>query len=161
MNITDLIAWLPTAKGYWQAFNVNKVESYGLESQLSFSKQLGHHKFRANAGYYYARSIDKETQLQRPYVPMHRGSANIDYEYGFFKFFAQGLLNGVTYTTSDEKRSDAIDPYFLLNMGVSATLAKKYTLGFKVNNLTNTYYKTVSFYPLPKRNYSVYAAINF
>ncbi|MDR3026421.1 TonB-dependent receptor domain-containing protein [Chryseobacterium sp.] len=161
MNITDLIAWLPTAKGYWQAFNVNKVESYGLESQLSFSKQLGNHKFRANAGYYYARSIDKETQLQRPYVPMHRGSANIDYEYSFFKFFAQGLLNGVTYTTSDEKRSEAIDPYFLLNMGVSATLAKKYTLGFKVNNLTNTYYKTVSFYPLPKRNYSVYAAINF
>lgn len=161
MNVTDLIVWLPTALGYWQAFNVNKSESYGLESQLSFSKQFGNHRIRANAGYYYAKSIDKETKMQRPYVPMHRGMANVDYEYGFFKFFAQGLLNGVTYTTSDEKRSDAIDPYFLLNMGVSATLAKKYTLGFKVNNLTNTYYKTVSFYPLPKRNYSVYAAINF
>ncbi|WP_431611094.1 TonB-dependent receptor plug domain-containing protein [Chryseobacterium sp. 'Rf worker isolate 10'] len=161
MNVTDLIVWLPTALGYWQAFNVNKSESYGLESQLSFSKQLGNHKIRANAGYYYAKSIDKETKMQRPYVPMHRGNVNVDYEYGFFKFFAQALLNGVTYTTSDEKRSDAIDPYFLLNMGVSATLAKKYTLGFKVNNLTDTYYKTVSFYPLPKRNYSVYAAINF
>lgn len=161
MNITDLIVWLPTAMGYWQAYNVNKSESYGLESQLSFSKQWGNHKFRANAAYYYAKAIDKETKMQRPYVPMHRGNASIDYEYGFFRFFAQGQLNGVTYTTSDEKRSEAIDPYFLLNMGVSATLAKKYTLGFKVNNLTNTYYKTVSFYPLPKRNYSVYAAINF
>lgn len=161
MNITDLIVWLPTAMGYWQAYNVNKSESYGLESQLSFSKQWGNHKFRANAAYYYAKAIDKETKMQRPYVPMHRGNASIDYEYGFFRFFAQGQLNGVTYTTSDEKRSEAIDPYFLLNMGVSATLAKKYTLGFKVNNLTNTYYKTVSFYPLPKRNYSVYATINF
>ncbi|SEH29045.1 TonB-dependent receptor plug domain-containing protein [Chryseobacterium culicis] len=161
MNITDLIVWLPTALGYWQAYNINKSESYGLESQLSFSKQLGKHKIYANAGYYYAKSIDKETGLQRPYVPMHRGNANLDYEYGFFRFFAQALLNGVTYTTSDEKRSEAIDPYFLLNMGASATLAKKYTLGFKVNNLTDTYYKTVSFYPLPKRNYSVYATIHF
>ncbi|ROI06337.1 TonB-dependent receptor [Chryseobacterium sp. G0240] len=161
MNITDLIVWVPTAMGYWQAFNVNKAESYGLESQLSFYKQFGNHKIKANAGYYYAKSIDKETQKQRPYIPMHRGMASIDYEYAFFRFFAQGLLNGLTYTTSDEERKTAIDPYFILNTGISATVAKKYTLGFKVNNLTNTYYKTVSFYPLPKRNYSVYAAINF
>ncbi|AKK74747.1 TonB-dependent receptor [Chryseobacterium gallinarum] len=161
MNITDLIVWLPTANGYWQAFNVNKAESYGLESHLSFYQQFGKHRIKANAGYYYARSIDKETQKQRPYIPMHRGMAGIDYEYGFFRFFAQGLINGLTYTTSDEERKTAIDPYFILNAGMSATISKKYTLGFKVNNVTDTYYKTVSFYPLPKRNYSVYAAINF
>lgn len=161
MNITDLIVWLPTANGYWQAFNVNKAESYGLESHLSFYQQFGKHRIKATAGYYYARSIDKETQKQRPYIPMHRGMAGIDYEYGFFRFFAQGLINGLTYTTSDEERKTAIDPYFILNAGISATISKKYTLGFKVNNVTDTYYKTVSFYPLPKRNYSVYAAINF
>lgn len=161
MGVTDLIVWLPTALGYWQAFNVNKSESYGLESQLSFNKQFGKHKIGLNAGYYYTRSIDKETHKQLPYVPMHRGTANVDYEYSFLKFFAQGLLNGVTYITGDEDRKTAIDSYFILNTGISATVSKKYTLGVKVNNVTNTYYKTVSFYPLPKRNYSVYAAINF
>lgn len=161
MGVTDLIVWLPTALGYWQAFNVNKSESYGLESQLSFNKQFGNHKIGLNAGYYYTRSIDKETHKQRPYVPMHRGTVNVDYEYSFLKFFAQGLLNGVTYITGDEDRKVAIDPYVVLNTGVSATISKRYTLGVKVNNVTNTYYKTVSFYPLPKRNYSIYAAINF
>ncbi|MGG7551298.1 TonB-dependent receptor plug domain-containing protein [Chryseobacterium arthrosphaerae] len=161
MGATNLIAWLPTAMGYWQAFNISKTESYGLESQLSFNKQFGNHKLKANVGYYYTRSIDKETQKQRPYVPMHRGVANLDYEYGFFKFFAQGQLNGLTYTDADEHRMTAIDPYFILNAGISATVLKKYTLGLKVNNITDTYYKTVAFYPLPKRNYSIYAAINF
>jgi len=38
---------------------------------------------------------------------------------------------------------------------------KKYTLGFKVNNITNTVYQTVSYYPMPKRNYSIFATLNF
>ncbi|MGH1518387.1 TonB-dependent receptor plug domain-containing protein [Chryseobacterium sp. JK1] len=158
---TDLIVWMPTALGYWQAFNVNKTESYGLESQLSFNKQFGNHKIGISAGYYYTKSIDKESKKQLAYIPMHRGTANLDYEYGFIKLYAQALVNGLTYTGTDEKRDTAIDPYFILNTGISATVSKKYTLGVKVNNITNTYYKTVSFYPLPKRNYGVYAAINF
>jgi iron complex outermembrane receptor protein len=48
-----------------------------------------------------------------------------------------------------------------MNAGISGTLQKKYTLGFKVNNISDTYYKTVSFYPMPKKNYSIYANINF
>ncbi|KMQ67560.1 TonB-dependent receptor [Chryseobacterium sp. FH2] len=161
MDIADLIVWLPTAMGYWQAFNVNKAESYGLESQLSYSKKVGIHHIKANIGYYYAKSTNKETGNQQPYIPLHRGMMNVSYEYRFLTFFAQGILNGLTYTTSDEKKSEAIDSYFVLNTGISAAVLKKYTLGFKVNNITDTYYKTVSFYPLPKRNYSVYATINF
>jgi iron complex outermembrane receptor protein len=71
------------------------------------------------------------------------------------------MFNGLTYTTTDEKRADALDPYFVLNTGISATLLKKYTLGFRVNNATNTIYKAVAYYPLPKRNYSIYGEINF
>ncbi|MCT2561521.1 TonB-dependent receptor plug domain-containing protein [Chryseobacterium herbae] len=161
MDVVDLIVWMPATASYWKAFNINKAEFYGLESQLNFDKKWGNHALNLGAGYYYSKSINKETQKQQPYVPMHRGNAHIDYGYRFLRIFAQGLVNGLTYTTSDEKRTEAIDPYFVLNTGISATVLKKYTLGFKVNNVTNTYYRTVSFYPLPKRNYSVYASINF
>ncbi|MDT3406917.1 UNVERIFIED_CONTAM: outer membrane cobalamin receptor [Pseudacidovorax intermedius] len=87
--------------------------------------------------------------------------ANIDYRYDFLRVYVQGLFNGLTYTTTDEKKADALDPYFVLNAGVSGTLNKKYTLGLKVNNITDTVYETVSYYPMPKRNYSIYATINF
>ncbi|WP_449401204.1 TonB-dependent receptor plug domain-containing protein [Chryseobacterium wanjuense] len=161
MDVKNYINWLPTPYGYWAAFNTYKAEIYGLESQVTFNKNFGKHGFRLNAGYTYSKSTNKETGMQMVYVPIHKAFGNIDYQYNFLRVYVQGLFNGLTYTTTDEKRADAIDPYFVLNTGVSATLLKKYTLGFKVNNITNTIYQTVSYYPMPKRNYSVYATINF
>lgn len=161
MDISDYITWLPTQYGYWAAFNTNKVESYGLESQLTFYKQFNKHHFKLNAGYTYAKSINKETQKQMMYVPLHKVFGSFDYQYDFLKLYVQGMFNGLTYTTTDEKRADALDPYFVLNTGISATLSKRYTLGFRMNNATNTVYKAVAYYPLPKRNYSIYAEINF
>ncbi|WP_265129824.1 TonB-dependent receptor plug domain-containing protein [Chryseobacterium oranimense] len=161
MDIKNLINWLPTSLGYWAPFNTYRVESYGLESQVTWNKTFGKHALKLDGGYTYSKSVNKDTDLQRMYVPMHKAVGNIEYGYSLFKVYAQGMFNGLKYTTSDEKRSAAIDPYFILNAGISASLFKKYTLGFKVNNLTDTYYQTVSLYPMPKRNYSVYATINF
>lgn len=161
MKIGQMIRWLPTSFGYWSAFNTQEVESYGLESQLMYQKKLEHHQLRLTAGYVYAKSTNLETQKQLMYVPLHKFSANIDYEYDFVKIYAQGLFNGLTYTTSDESKKYAIYPYFVMNAGASATLAKKYTIGLRVNNITNTIYETVAYYFMPKRNYSVYASINF
>jgi vitamin B12 transporter len=162
MRISDMIRWLPTPYGYWGAHNTNKVESYGLESQLTYNKEFNKkNSLRLNVGYSFSKSIDLETKNQLMYVPIHKVFGNADYQYDFLKIFVQGMFNGLTYTTSDEKRSDALDPYFVLNAGVSATVLKKYTLGFKMNNITNTVYETTAYYPLPKRNYSIFATINF
>lgn len=161
MDIKDYINWLPTPYGYWGASNTYKVESYGLETQASFHKNWGKHGLRLNAGYTYSKSVNKETQKQMMYVPLHKANGTLEYQYDFLKVYAQGLFNGLTYTSTDESKATSLDPYFILNTGVSATLLKKYTLGVKVNNLTNTVYQTVYYYPMPKRNYSIYATINF
>ncbi|CAA7387005.1 TonB-dependent receptor plug domain-containing protein [Chryseobacterium fistulae] len=161
MDIKNLINWLPTPYGYWAAFNTASAESYGLESQLTFNKQFGKHTFALNTGYTYSKSINKLAKKQLMYVPIHRISGNLEYQYDFLKLYVQGLFNGLTYTTTDEKKADAIDPYFVLNAGISATLLKKYTLGMKVNNITNIVYETVAYYPMPKRNFSVFATIHF
>lgn len=161
MHIKNYINWLPTPYGYWAVFNTYRVDSYGLESQVTYEKQFGKHGLKLNGGYTYARSINKQTDKQMVYVPIHKAVASIDYRYDFLRIYVQGLFNGITYTTTDEKKADALDPYFVLNAGVSGTLNKKYTLGLKVNNITDTVYETVSYYPMPKRNYSIYASINF
>jgi iron complex outermembrane receptor protein len=161
MDIKNYINWLPTLYGYWAPFNTYQVKSYGLESQITFHKEFGKHAFKLNTGYNFAKSINQETKKQMTYVPLHKAFGNIDYQYDFLKVFVQGLFNGLTYTTTDEKRADAIEPYFVLNTGISATVLKKYTLGFRINNVTDQVYQTVSYYPMPKRNYSVFATINF
>ncbi|MGE6396458.1 TonB-dependent receptor plug domain-containing protein [Chryseobacterium scophthalmum] len=162
MKIDNMIRWLPTSLGYWAAFNTDKVESYGLESQLSYQKSFNkNHFIKLVAGYIYSKSVDLENQKQLMYVPLHKFSSNVDYQYKFLRVYAQGMFNGLTYTTSDESRKYAIYPYFVMNAGLSATLIKNYTLGIKVNNITDTVYETTAYYPLPKRNYSINVTINF
>jgi len=162
MKIDNMIRWLPTSLGYWATFNTDKVESYGLESQLSYQKSFNkNHFIKLVAGYIYSKSVDLENQKQLMYVPLHKFSSNVDYQYKFLRVYAQGMFNGLTYTTSDESRKYAIYPYFVMNAGLSATLIKNYTLGIKVNNITDTVYETTGYYPLPKRNYSINVTINF
>lgn len=161
MKIQDMIRWLRTPAGYYGAFNTNRVEAYGLETQLEFEKQIGKHTLKSNLGYSYTKSTDLDIQKQLMYVPFHKFTGNVEYQYDFVKLYVQGMFNGKTYTDSNETKASALNPYWVLNAGLNATVLKNYTLGFKVNNILNkTYYSMLS-YPLPQRNYSVTLNINF
>ena len=162
INIKDMIRWLPTANGYWAPINTDNVESYGSEIQMSYKKKISeNHNINTQIGYSFTKSVNKETQKQLMYVPLHKLFGNVGYEYKFMKLYIQGMRNGKTYTTSDENNNEALKSYFVLNAGISGTLLKHYSVGFKINNITNTIYETTLYYPLPKRNYSLFVNINF
>ncbi len=161
MKIYDMIQWLPSSLGYYSPVNTNEVESYGLESQIEYAKKFGNHVLKGNLGYSYSKSINMETHKQQMYVPLHKFFGNIDYQYRFLKVYVQGMFNGLTYTDTDEKRSTALDPYFVMNAGISGTVLKNYTLGFKVNNIFNQAYQSTAYYYMPQRHYSINLTINF
>lgn len=161
MKIYDMIQWLQSSLGYYSPVNTNKVESYGLESQIEYAKKFGNHALKGNLGYSYSKSINMETDKQQMYVPLHKFFGNIDYQYRFLKLYVQGMFNGLTYTDTNEKRSAAIDPYFVMNAGISGTVLKNYTLGFKVNNIFNQVYQSTAYYYMPQRHYSINLTINF
>lgn len=161
IRIKDMLRWISTPMGYWAPFNTDQVESYGLESQLTYQKKINQHQIKLNAGYIFTKSKDLAINKQLMYVPIHKIFANADYSYRFIRVYAQGMYNGLTFTDSNEKKSDALQPYFVVNAGISGTILKKYTIGFKVNNIFDEIYETMAYYPLPKRNYSIQFNINF
>lgn len=162
IKIKDMIRWLPTANGYWAPINTDNVESYGSEVQIDYRKKITeNHNINAQLGYSFTKSVNSDTQKQLMYVPLHKFFSNIGYEYKFMKLYIQGMWNGKTYTTSDESNNDALKSYFVLNAGISGTLLKHYSVGFKINNITNTVYETTLYYPFPMRNYSLFVNINF
>ncbi len=161
IDLTDMIQWVPTSDGYWSPVNTNKVESFGLESQLNFEKNIGKNRMKFSAGYIFTHSKNKETDRFLMYVPKHKIFGNASYRYDFAELFVQGMFNGLTYTTSDEKRSEAIEPYFIMNAGLNLTFFNHYQFGLKVNNILNQIYQTTAYFPLPKRNYSLNLLINF
>ena len=161
IQIKDMIRWLPNTKGIWSPTNTNKVESYGVESQFDFEKSFGKNKTRFSLGYVFTHSKNRETHRFLAYVPQHKIYGNASYRYDFIEIFVQGMFNGLTYTSDEEKQKDAIKSYFVSNSGVNITLLKHYQIGFKVNNIFDEIYETTAFYPLPKRNYSANLLINF
>ncbi len=161
MNISNMIRWLPTNKGYWAAFNTNKVESYGIETSLTYHQKIGSKQnIKGNLGYSYTHSSDSETDKMLSYVPLHKVFGGIDYQYSFINIYIQGIYNGKVFTTQDEDNTQSISSYFVLNSGINFTLLKKYSLGFRVNNITNSLYSTSAFW-MPKRNFSFFGTINF
>lgn len=161
IQIKDMIRWLPNTKGIWSPTNTNKVESYGVESQFDFEKSFGKNKTQFSLGYVFTHSKNRETHRFLAYVPQHKIYGNASYRYDFLEIFVQGMFNGLTYTSDEEKQKDAIKSYFVSNSGVNITLFKHYQIGFKVNNIFDEIYETTAFYPLPKRNYSANLLINF
>ncbi len=161
MKISDMIRWLPTTYGYWAAFNTNKVESYGIESSIAYEYKTEKQFLKTNVGYNFSKSANMETHKQLMYAPFHKIFGNIQYGYSFASVFVQGMYNGQTYTDSEENPKYALDPYFVVNAGLSFTLKKQYTIGVKVQNIFDEMYETVKYYPMPKRNYSISAKINF
>ena len=156
-----MIRWLPNASGVWSPINTNNVESYGLESQLNFKKNFEKQDDKFSLGYIFTHSKNLETDKFLACVPQHKIFANANYRYDFIEFFAQGMLNGLTYTNDDEKKDYSIPSYLVMNAGFNLRLFKHYQLGFKVNNIFDEIYETTAYFPLPKRNYSANLLINF
>lgn len=160
--LKNMIQWLPGGAGYYTPTNVYRVRSAGLEALAQYRFIYGNSRWDVAAGYSFTDSKNLETGHQLTYVPRHKIYANLNFKFkNILETYLQGNYNGLTYTTTDERYQDAIKPYMVLNAGASLTLMKSCGVGFRVSNLTNQVYETVSFFPMPLRNYAVNLKIIF
>ncbi len=156
MKVFDLIQWVPMSNNIWSPINNKDVLSYGVESQLKFSKKWTHQQLIAQANYSYTKSINKETKKQLMYVPLHKANFGLDYSYKAFSVFLQGIFIGDVFSDNNENVSSSfmIDASFVGNVGAYYQVTKNIKIGAKVNNVTNQSYETVKAYWMPLRNYS-------
>lgn len=153
ISIKDMIVWIPMTSAIWSPKNINNVDAYGLETELSFSKNWTNQHFKSQISYSYTRSVDLETKKQLSYVPFHQINFNTDYRYKIVGVFFQALYNSKRFT--DNVEGNSLDDYLVLNAGININVFKNMELGFKVNNIANQIFETVNYYYMPKRNYAV------
>lgn len=153
ISIKDMIVWIPMTSAIWLPKNINNVDAYGLETELSFSKNWTNQHFKSQISYSYTRSVDLETKKQLSYVPFHQINFNTDYRYKIVGVFFQALYNSKRFT--DNVEGNSLDDYLVLNAGININVFKNMELGFKVNNIANQIFETVNYYYMPKRNYAV------
>ncbi|RCS26863.1 TonB-dependent receptor [Polaribacter sp. WD7] len=159
IKTSNLIQWLPNDSGIWSPINVNETENYGLEVSYNHKFNYGLHLFQFNINYSYTIAKNLETNKQLFLVPKHRANFLIDYNYKKITVFYQQLFN--------DEVSFLVDtiPYFTVaNIGINyqiQSLKNQPTVGFKINNIYNTYYQNTLNRPMPGINFQITTNINF
>jgi len=170
-SIKDLLRWVPGEGGgdVWSPENTDKVRVYGAEILLEWKRKIGNHNFTLNGTYAYTVSEseqlieDKLVYKQLIYVPYHKLTGSVSYNWKKISSYFQYLYNGEVYTTPFNNPASKVKNYNIGNVGADYDFGKKnsYKIGFQVLNLWNENYQPVINRQMPGRNYTIYINLNF
>ncbi|HET8810080.1 MAG TPA: TonB-dependent receptor [Flavobacteriaceae bacterium] len=163
IDIQDMIRWLPAENGMWEPENTAKVQTYGLESNANYHKNIGKHHFSLHASYGYTISENEKTGKQLIYVPFHKATASFAYHFQRWGLTYNFLYNGEVFARTDNNPNYNIPAYQVSNVDVFYRFGKKIRLkiGGKIKNLFNEKYQSVENRFFPGRNYTLYLIFKF
>ncbi|XRE44857.1 hypothetical protein ACIVBQ_003061 [Tenacibaculum discolor] len=158
--INDKILWLPTGgSNLWRPRNVNDVINKGVETFVSYKKEIGEHIIDFSSNYTFTLAENTETKKILPYAPEHLLNFNINYNYKRFNFFIQSLHQSKVYTNETNLDFYSLDPVHVQNAGVTFNLSTKQTklpiIGFTLNNIFNKVYYFSNLRPMPGTNFNI------
>ncbi len=153
-NLVDnWIQWQPNNTGRWSPINNKKVWSRGVELEATKKWGIKNGQITAHATYSFNKttSVDHYTDpeligKQLIYVPIHKTAIHSTIQLRKYTFKIDYSFTGIRYDQSDE--SGALDPIHLINFAAQRSIGK-YQLGAQINNILNTNYEIVRFYPQP------------
>ncbi|MBZ9626547.1 TonB-dependent receptor [Psychroflexus sp. CAK1W] len=162
-DISNLIRWVPNSSNIWQPENVDEVETYGLEANLSTQLEWGMHTFNLSSLYAYTISENKKTGYQLTYVPKHKWTTSLTYKIDRFSVNLQNLYNGEVFTRTDNSADDILQDYLLWNAGISYEFPKlqNLKLSAQVRNSGDEAYQTQENRPMPGRHFFIQTQIKF
>ncbi len=158
----NLIKWQPAEDGLFSPVNISETENYGIELFVVYTRNINEHQFSINANYAYTSATDKEKNKQLIYVPFHKITGLLNYNFNRLTAYYQFYFNGEVFTTTDN--FGTVDAYTISNIGVEYALNKNsfpITIGIKINNIFDTYYENVAYRPMPNRNFRTFINLKF
>lgn len=161
-DIKEMIRWLPTGT-IWMPINTDHVKTYGIETALNVKQSFGENHLSLSSTYAYTVSEDQERETQLIYVPYHKATATLSYNYKRLSAYYQQLYVGEVFTQSDNNKKYNIDAYYLSHFGVDYTFGsnKNFRLGAQVNNIFNHNYQSVLGRFMPGTHFNTYLNFNF
>lgn len=170
-SIKDLLRWVPSQGGgdNWSPENTKKVRAYGAEVLLEWKTKVDSHNFTLNGTYAYTVSESKQlisgelVYKQLIYVPYHKLTGSVSYNWKKVSSYFQYLYNGDVYSTPFNNPATKVKNYNIGNIGADYDFGKKnsYKLGFQIFNIWNENYQPVISRQMPGTNYTLYINLNF
>ncbi len=175
-GINNWIIWLPTPQGYWEPYNMKRVNTQGVEFNGGVSRLIGLTTVIVKVNYAHTESInrdiarnwaDESVGKQLPFIP--KNSANMVINLTRKKTHLTWIWTyyGKRFTTtSNDKisRFEVLYPYYMNNLYLGKEICfkdKKFDVELKILNLFNESYRTILQNPMPGRNYSLLIRYDF
>ena len=170
----DVDNWLLWRNGgsYWEAQNVQRVKSKGVEVSSDWKINQGDYIINPGVNYSYNPVVRAEVNSenteneaigrQLEYVPLHRGVVYIN---GTYKSYKCGLDASYTFEQYVSQLDKTIPELFLFNAYVNycymLNSKNSFTLSGSLNNIFNKDYQSTQGYPMPRLNWRLSVSYNF
>ncbi|MCD4732227.1 MAG: TonB-dependent receptor, partial [Bacteroidales bacterium] len=159
--IDNWILWVPVNND-WAPENIQKVWSRGVEIQENTKFNIQHSTFNILIGYTFVKSTNQEKtgqndqsfEKQLIYVPEHSVSGNVDYLFKSLIISFNTSFTGKRYVTRDNE--EYLPAYNISGIRIVKNFSVKKTsfnVRFEINNLWDSEYQAIQYYPMPGRNY--------
>ena len=168
-RVTDWIIWRPTSFRYWEADNLSKVFSRGLEARVGMDISRSGVRSSLKANYALTRSTYESTQGsnntsrggQLVYIPVHTANIYLNISYSGYYLSTSISYTGKRHTQPSNESTSyllVLNPYVLTDLyaGKEINIGRSRAgLQFVIYNLLNINYQTVLSRPMPLRNYAL------
>ena len=157
----DRILWSPKNDGLWRPSNVSSVFSRGIEAFYTLDLNKNDLNARFNLNYQLARSTDSEGK-QLLYTPIHTGNASLflNYKKSYFQYNQSassrryGASDNSTWTNAFTIGNATIGHHFSIKKA-------QLDVNFKIENVFDTDYQVIAYYPNPKRQFLLRGSLKF
>ncbi|HEY9183762.1 MAG TPA: TonB-dependent receptor [Salegentibacter sp.] len=154
IDTRNLLRWIPTSGGLWRPENTGEVRNFGMEAGLDWNKSIDDHILDLSATYAWTHTQNQVTKKQLIYVPSHKATASLGYNYSRFSIFYQFLYNGSIFTSSDNNYT--LDDYTISNLGIARNFGPNnfMKIGFQIRNIFDEKYMSMPGRPMPGRYFN-------
>ena len=164
-HVKDKILAVPRQNLFqWSEQNIGTVRAKGIDAALHLRfKDIGQFRISADLSYSFSQALDisdKNSPLyktQLPYTPKHSGSADIGMGYKDLSLSFNMISSSYRYRAGDPIPENVVQGWSTNDISFSWLFKKSHAAEYKftaeANNMFNTQYQVIKYYPMPRFNY--------
>jgi vitamin B12 transporter len=167
IKMDDRILWLPSGGYIWKPKNIQNVNSSGVDVSAGF--MLFENLLNLNIDYAY--NVSKNTTKDNenydkylPYIPVHTLKSTAFITFNNLRLNLFYCLTGERYSTESNERISKLPYYDYLNGSIAYDIKLFGTivnLKFETNNVFDSEYTIMPYYPTALRNYKFNISIKY
>lgn len=168
-NVSDKILAVPRQNLFqWSMQNIGSVKIKGLDATLHLLfKEWSNVKLSSNISYTFQQALDLSDatltsyKTQLPYTPMHTGSVNMNAQFKNATVSYNLLASSYRYRQGDAIAENLLQGWSSHDVLLAYNIKNNYKIIAEANNIFNTQYEIIRYYPMPRFNYRISFILNF